>query len=369
MRADTHGGVTLPEMKLSAGELAKTVAPHLLAFAFPGYAFVFLVTGPHHGVATLLYVLPILVHAAADAFSPPMRVQPRPDLPSWPFDAILYLLVAMQLVNITLLGRMFASQEFWSMDTLVATVVVGANTGYSAIVVAHELIHRRAWRDQQLGRVLMCTAMYEHFYTEHLRGHHVRVGTEADPATARHGESFSRFFLRTVPGQFRSAWRLEAKRLGDENMKPWDLCALRSRVAHGLAAECLLALGILLVFGGAALAAFLLQALFALRALEVVNYFEHWGLVRSGPRVRAVDSWDTDSWVTYYSLTGLSRHADHHSFGSRPYQALRVHEESPRLPRGYLSIFPLVLLRNEKFQRLMTEELERCQLGPFAPAG
>ncbi len=354
-------------MRLSTGELARILAPHVLAFAFPGYALFFLVTGPHRGGSTLLYLLPLLIHATADLFSPPLRRQPHPEVPSWPFDGILCGLLAVQLANIALLGRMFASQSFWSLDTLVATVVVGASTGYSAIVVAHELLHRRSWWEQQLGRLLMCTAMYEHFYTEHLRGHHVRVGTEADPATARYGESFARFFFRTVPRQFRSAWRLEAKRLGDENLKPWDPRALRSRVVHGLAAEWSLALGILLVFGGAALAAFLLQALFAFRALEVVNYFEHWGLVRSGPRVGAVDSWDTDSWVTYYSLTGLSRHADHHCFGSRPYQQLRVRAESPRLPRGYISIFPLILARNKKFQRLMTAELERCQLGPFAP--
>jgi alkane 1-monooxygenase len=354
-------------MSVSTGELARIVAPHALAFAFPGYALLFLLTGPHHGWSTLLYVLPLLIHATADLFSPRLRQQPHPGVPSWPFDAILYALVAVQLANIALLGRMFASQTFWSLDTLVAAVVVGASTGYSGIVVAHELIHRRSRWEQQLGRLLLCTTMYEHFYTEHLRGHHVRVGTEADPATARYGEGFARFFVRTVPGQFRSAWRLEARRLGDENLKVWHPRALRSRVVHGLAAEWSLALGILLVFGGAALAAFLLQALFAIRALEVVNYFEHWGLVRSGPRVGATDSWDTDSWVTYYSLTGLSRHADHHTFGSRPYQKLRVRAESPRLPRGYLSIFPLILARNKRFQRLMTAELERCKLGPFAP--
>jgi alkane 1-monooxygenase len=294
-----------------------------------------------------------------------MRRQPDPEVPSWPFDGILYVLVAVQIANVALLGRLFAVQSFWSLDTLVATVIVGANTGYSAIVVAHELIHRRSWWEQQLGRLLMCTAMYEHFYTEHLRGHHPRVGTADDPATARYGESFAPFFFRTVSGQFRSAWRLEAKRLGAEHLKPWDPRALRSRVVHGLVAEWSLALGIFLVFGAAAFAAFLLQALFAVRALEVVNYFEHWGLVRSGPRVRAVDSWDTDSWVTYYSLTGLSRHADHHSLPARPYQELRLREDSPRLPGGYLSIFPLILARNREFQRRMTAELERCKLGPF----
>ena len=43
-----------------------------------------------------------------------------------------------------------------------------------------------------------------------------------------------------------------------------------------------------------------------------------------------------------------------------------MREESPRLPGGYLSLFPLILARNKKFQRLMTAELERCKLGPFA---
>jgi alkane 1-monooxygenase len=78
------------------------------------------------------------------------------------------------------------------------------------------------------------------------------------------------------------------------------------------------------------------------------------------------NSWDTHSWFTYYALTGLSRHADHHAFASRPYQQLRVWDESPVLPRGYLAMFPLVLAQNRRFQRLMTEELRKKKLGPFA---
>jgi alkane 1-monooxygenase len=351
----------------SFASTVRLVAPHLLAFAFPAYTLFFLLTGPHQGASTLLYVLPFILHTIADGLSPPMRRQPRPDVPAWPFDTILYTLAALQLVNVVLLGRMFSSQVFWSMDTLVATVVVGATTGYSAIVVAHELIHRRTRWEPWLGRLLLCTAMYEHFYTEHLRGHHARVATAEDPATARYGESFARFFFRTVPAQLRSAWRLEARRLGFEELRPWQPRALRSRVMQGLIAEWALALAMGLAFGAPAFAAFLLQAVFAFRALEVVNYFEHWGLERREPRVRAVDSWDTDSWVTYYSLVGLSRHADHHASGSRPYQELRLREESPRLPRGYLSLFPLALGRNRKFQELMSAELERRGLGPFGP--
>ena len=114
-----------------------------------------------------------------------------------------------------------------------------------------------------------------------------------------------------------------------------------------------------------AFVAFVLQALFATRLLEIVNYFEHWGLERRGPRVTPADSWDTHSWFTYYALIGLSRHADHHAHGSRPYQALRVRDEAPLLPTGYVGMLPLVVFRNRRFQALATAELERRKLGPF----
>jgi len=247
-------------------------------------------------------------------------------------------------------------------------LIVGSSSGYSGIVVAHELIHRpsRGW--QTLGRLLLCTVMYEHFYTEHVRGHHVRIGTLEDPATARFGESFKQFYVRTVPAQFRSAWRLETTRLGDPDMKWYDPRILKSRVLHGIVAECGIACALYAFFGPAALVLHLMQAWWATRALEVVNYFEHWGLSRAGKRVMPMHSWDTHSRFTYFALTGLSRHADHHAFASRPYEQLRVWQESPKLPSGYLGMFPLVLVRNKRFQRLMTEELRRKRLGPFAEA-
>jgi alkane 1-monooxygenase len=245
-------------------------------------------------------------------------------------------------------------------------VVVGSSSGYSGIVVAHELIHRprRGW--QWLGRLILATVAYEHFFTEHVRGHHVRVGTDDDPATARFGESFNHFYLRTVPAQFRSAWRLETARLGDRNMKWYDPRLLRSRVVHGVVVEGAITAAVAVCCGPVALAAHLMQAWWATRALEVVNYFEHWGLRRDERRVTPTDSWDTGSRFTYYALTGLSRHADHHAFASRPYQQLRAWEESPKLPHGYLAMFPLVLARNKRFRQLMTKELERRGLGPFA---
>jgi alkane 1-monooxygenase len=146
----------------------------------------------------------------------------------------------------------------------------------------------------------------------------------------------------------------------------WDPRLLRSRVVHGLLAEWAFAFAILAVGGLGAFVVFLGQARLAQVLLEAVNYFEHWGLARRGDRVSPVDSWDTDSRFTLYTLVGLSRHADHHAYATRPFQQLRHWQESPKLPSGYFGMVLLAIFRNDEFQRLMTRELKRRRLGPFA---
>lgn len=357
---------------ITAAESSHSMSPakiwtlHLLCFVFPLTALAFLLTGPHVWYVALLFVIPMWLSVYADFKSKREVRQPDPAIPNWPFDGVLYVLVALQAANILLLARMFTLQDFWSVDTLVAYILVGANSGYSGIVVGHELIHRKEKHMQLLGRFMMATVMYEHFYTEHVRGHHSRVGTQDDPATAPFGSDWRPFFRKTVAKQFKSAWRLETKRLGDVEMKLFDRRQLRNRVLHGLIAEWGMAFGIAAYFGWTSFWVFLLQAYQAIQLLEIVNYFEHWGLTRDGAKVRTIDSWDTDSWFTLYTLVGLSRHADHHAHASRPYQQLRHFDESPKLPYGYLASVWMLYVNNKKYKALLTEELQRRKLGPFA---
>ena len=352
--------MTARSPSLSSLQVLGIWAPHTAALIAPLQALGFLLSGPHAGWSAVLWlVIPGAALQLADRYSGRKTDPPHPDVPAWPFDALLALLVAIQFANVALLARHFATQSLWSLDSLAGLLLVGGSSGYSGIVVAHELIHRASPRLQLAGRAILCTVLYEHFYTEHLRGHHVRVATQDDPATARFGETFNHFYFRTVPAQFLSAWRIEAERVG----AAWTP---RNRVLQGLFAQTALLWAVAATCGWAAVAGFVVQAVFAARALEVVNYFEHWGLTRAERRVRPVDSWDCDSRFTYYALTGLTRHSDHHAYATRPYQALRPHPDAPRLPRGYLALFPLVIGRNAKFRRLATEELQRRKLGPFA---
>src|SRR5215831_8817231 len=345
---------------------ARVWAAHLLAFALPVACLAFLLTGPWYGWQALAWLSLLVVSVLADMWAPDEAHQPAETLPGWPFDSVLYVLAAFHFTILALLMVRVAAHGFWTLDTFVALLLVGVNSGYSGIVVAHELLHRPQPALHFLGRVLMGSVLYEHFATEHIRGHHTSVGLPEDPATARFDETYLQFFRRTVPAQFRSAWRIESTRLGDGQMRLTDPRMLRHRVLHGVVVESAVALAILLGLGVGAFAAYFLQASIAVRLLEAVNYFEHWGLTRRGRPVTPVDSWDTDSRFTLYTLVGLSRHADHHAWASRPYQQLRFREESPKLPYGYFGTVVLLLVRNSRFRALMTQELQARRLGPFA---
>ena len=349
-------------------ETARAWVHHLMAFVLPVTCIVYLATGPWAGWGAAAWVLALAGSVLADMRSPSEHSQPAPTLPGWPFDWVLYVLSALHLLTLVLLVRHVASNGFWTLDTFMAVLLVGVNSGYSGIVVAHELLHRPQPALHFRGRLLMGSVLYEHFATEHIRGHHTRVGLPDDPATARFDETYLQFLRRTVPAQFRSAWRIESTRLGDEQMRLTDPRMLRHRVLHGVVVELAVALAILVGLGAGAFAAYFLQAWIAIRLLEAVNYFEHWGLTRRGSRVTPVDSWDTESRFTLYTLVGLSRHADHHTSASRPYQQLRFWEESPKLPYGYFATVILLLVRNSRFRALMTQELQARRLGPFAAA-
>jgi alkane 1-monooxygenase len=341
--------------------------PHMLAFASPLVTLAYLLTGPHRWYAALPW---LGVHAAwvmLDDRSGKLRrtAADRPrGVAAWPFDAMLYVLVLLQVTNVVLLARMVSLGGFFRVDTVVAALNVGLNSGLSAIVVAHELIHRREPHMRLLGRLLLATVSYDHFAVEHVRGHHVRVGTPADAATARYGETLNQFLVRSVPAQLRSAWRLETTRLGDARMRLLDRRQTKNAVLHGFLAEGVVFAAIGLAFGPAALAVHALHCYNAISLLETVNYFEHWGLVRTTARVREVDSWDTEARLSYYMLVGLSRHADHHAHASRPFQELSSCDRSPKLPFGYPRMIWLSQTNNRRVRELLGTELRLRGLGP-----
>lgn len=51
--------------------------------------------------------------------------------------------------------------------------------------ISHELLHKPGWR-RVVGTVHMLKTLNMHFTQEHIYGHHRKVGTLEDPATAKY---------------------------------------------------------------------------------------------------------------------------------------------------------------------------------------
>jgi alkane 1-monooxygenase len=345
----------------------------MLAFVLPVITACFWLTGPHEVRASCLWLLPLVVLYGFDRIAPAERRQPREDIPSWPYTLQLYALFAIQLANHALLIVTAAQLRFdtaahaaQTLAMFLATVILaGTNAAYSGIAVAHELIHRRHIVEYTMGRMLLGCVLYEHYATEHIRGHHPQVGTAQDAVTARFGESNWVFVRRTVPAQLASAWALERARLNHAVRPLSGVGWLRHRVLQGWLAQVVVLVSVTYFFGLIALVFFVTQALISVVILETVNYVEHWGLTRAGKRVLPEDSWDTDNAFTLYTLVGLSRHSDHHAQASRSYQKLRHYPETAKLPAGYYSTLLKALFRNAQYRKLATAELRRTRLGPF----
>lgn len=265
---------------------------------------------------------------------------------------ILYLLVIYYLHTVQQGG--LATYEIVGM-----TCSVGLMLGTSGINVAHELGHRSNPQEQLLGKLLLLPPLYLHFNIEHNRGHHRNVATDLDPASARRNEPLYLFWLRSVVGSYRNAWKLEAERLQKMQRKQWSWA---NEMIRFTIAKLLYLTLIGLVFGWEMIPYAIAIAVFGFLMLESVNYIEHYGLRRqllpSGryETVKPIHSWNSDHEVGRIFLYELTRHADHHYRASRKYQTLRHFDESPQLPYGYPASILLSLLPPLWF-RLMNPRL------------
>jgi alkane 1-monooxygenase len=175
----------------------------------------------------------------------------------------------------------------------------------------------------------------------------VRVSTPEDPASARLGESFYAFLPRTVLGSLRSAWSLEKARFARLERSQWTI---RNDLLNAWLMSVVLFGTLIAVFGATIIPYLLLQAVLGFSLLEVVNYLEHYGLLRRRredgryERCRAEHSWNSNNVASNVMLYHLQRHSDHHTYPVRRYQALRHMEEAPQLPTGYAGMIVLAMI-------------------------
>ena len=276
----------------------------------------------------------------------------------FPTVAIATFLYVYYISDWTFLGASInearANTQEWHV--LIATAAMGFGI-YSifAINTAHELVHRNDARSVLIARWLLSFSAETAFAIEHVYGHHVNVGTDKDPATARRGQGFWPYFVRILFRRLGSAWLIEKRFLNNRGQSVWSL---KNRFITGQLLS-LFWFGLFAVAAGwRGVMAFTAMAFMAKLNLELSNYIEHYGLVRvPGAPVGARHSWNSARHVSNLLLFNLPRHADHHVKPGHNYWELEARKDAPQLLFGHFSMV-IIALAPPLFKRVMREPLE-----------
>ncbi len=222
-------------------------------------------------------------------------------------------------------------------------VSTGLMIGLLGTITAHELTHR-TWDpvSMAVGRWLLAFSFDTSFAIEHVYGHHRYVATRHDPATAPRGRSvYAHVVISTLRGNG-SAWSIEAERL---RRLRHPVFSWRNRFLRGHAMSLALVAAAWAVGGGAGAAFFVACGLWGKALLEIVNYMEHYGIVRDPDTpVQPRHSWNTNRRVSSWSMFNLTRHSHHHAQGEVPFHLLRPYPNAPMMIQGYLTTILLTLI-------------------------
>ena len=192
------------------------------------------------------------------------------------FSIIIILPCILFLI---IFGLVVVSNSSISVFTVAALgAAVGMSGGSIGITTAHELIHRKSYFMRSLGVILLILCLYGHFRIEHVYGHHKNVATKEDPATARKGENFYFYFIRCVINSVISSWKIEKNILYKKNLKTFSL---QNRMLHYFSLQFIFLLIAFYIAGINGLIFVFFHSLVSITLLELVNYIQHYGLIRN----------------------------------------------------------------------------------------
>lgn len=350
---------------------------YLKFFFFHGIgllAFVSLVAGGHWISLGLLAVLVIYIAGDAlcgdDTTTPEFRHPTILTVQLWMALPLLCLIVfasvwSFSATDIAGFGALIT--ELTGYDATAArdatpfihhlsgVVLTGLMIGIIGTITGHELTHR-TWDpvSMLIGRWLLAFSFDTIFSIEHVYGHHRYVSTTEDPATAPRGRNvYHHVLVSTLKGNI-SAWNIEQRRLrrkGHSAMS-WRNAVIRGHLMSALLVAIAFAMG-----GVGAMVYFVACALWGKALLEIVNYMEHYGMVRHPETpVQPRHSWNTNKRISSWTMFNLTRHSHHHAQGEVPYQDLKPFPDSPMMISGYLTTIVVAMIP-PLWHKLMTPKV------------
>ncbi len=265
----------------------------------------------------------------------------------------LFQSIFMNYLNIDLFNM---RQSMNAADSISLVALTGLFIGIMGTVPGHELVHRKKNKfDMFMGNWLLAFSWDCAFAIEHVYGHHKNVGLGHDPATAKRGENIYLFILRAIIKEQKDAWSIE---LNQAKRREQSFISIRNRIIIGYFRSLFITFIAYLIGGISGTLIFLLCAFIAKSLLEVINYSEHYGLIRvSGETVSPRHSWNSNSTMSSIYLYNVTRHSSHHEKANLKYWELRSYNDAPMMPQGYLTMLYMALFLPYFFHRMMAKKL------------
>ena len=254
------------------------------------------------------------------------------------------------------IGIVYSRESINTLDSISLVALSGLFIGTMGTVSGHELVHRKKDKfDLFMGNWLLAMSWDCAFAVEHVYGHHKNVGLDIDPATAKRGENIYAFIIRAIVKEQKDAWLIELDQLKRRDM---SVLSLNNRMIFGYLRSIIITAISFLVGGIGGMLIFLLCAFVAKSLLEVINYSEHYGLVRvPGEIVQPRHSWNSNRTMSSIYLYNVTRHSSHHEKANLKYWELRAYEGAPMMPQGYLTMLYLAIFAPYFFHRMMAKKL------------
>lgn len=113
------------------------------------------------------------------------------------YTYLLYLTLPIQIVFLFFFFNSIQESNLTNSETFGRIFGMGIMCGVIGINVGHELRHRNNRFDEFIGEILLLTSLNTHFLPYHNSGHHYKVATPKDAATARKNEILFLFWFRS----------------------------------------------------------------------------------------------------------------------------------------------------------------------------
>ena len=297
-----------------------------------------------------------------------------PQLINFPIYLNLFLLLIFILNTVFILGNsspnlfsntintyfdidlVYMRQSIELIDKISLIAIVSLFIGIMGTVPGHELTHRKREKvDMFFGNWLLSLSWDCTFAIEHVYGHHKNVCLPIDPATAKRGESIYLFIIRASIKEHIDGWKIEYRRLSRRNE---FIFSLKNKMIVGYLRSLAITFICYGVGGFTGMVIFLLCAFIAKSLLEVINFTEHYGLVREANKpVYPRHSWNSNSVMSSILLYNVTRHSAHHEKSHLKFWELDTYQDAPMMPHGYLSMLYLAIFLPPFFHKMMAKKL------------